>query len=328
MTIRSMPVLRKLLLLLETCAILMLSEGGVRVQFLESFTFASESDEAGFLVSSYQLDMACYNKNNAYPFKIFPFKGLHRLDFAPITILYGGNGSGKSTALNIIAEKLQLQRIAPFNDTPLMEKYLNFCRYMLCDGVRRPPEGSAIITSDGVFDFLLDVRAINEGIDHRRDALLEEYDATIEDCRDNHWQMRDLSEYDELKRRLEAKKSTKSKYVARRLGGTELEMKSNGESAFVYFTQKIGENALYLLDEPENSLSAKLQAELAQFLADSARFYDCQFIISTHSPFLLSMKGAKIYDLDASPVTAKPWTELENVRAYHELFQAHSSEFE
>ena len=103
--------------------------------------------------------------------------------------------------------------------------------------------------------------------------------------------------------------------------------RSNGESAFVYFTQKIRENALYLLDEPENSLSAKLQAELAQFLADSARFYDCQFIISTHSPFLLSMKGAKIYDLDASPVAVKPWTELENVRAYYELFQAHSGEF-
>ena len=40
------------------------------------------------------------------------------------------------------------------------------------------------------------------------------------------------------------------------------------------------------------------------------------------------MKGAKIYDLDASPVAVKPWTELENVRAYYELFQAHSDEFE
>mgnify|MGYP006990124335 CR=1 FL=1 len=30
---------------------------------------------------------------------------------------------------------------------------------------------------------------------------------------------------------------------------------SNGESAFLYFTDKIKENGLYLLDEPENSLS-------------------------------------------------------------------------
>ena len=103
---------------------------------------------------------------------------------------------------------------------------------------------------------------------------------------------------------------------------------SNGESAFSYFTKEIGENALYLLDEPENSLSPRLQTELAAFLSDSARFYGCQLVISTHSPFLLAMKGAKIYDLDAAPATEKPWTELENVRAYFDFFKAHEKEFE
>ena len=32
--------------------------------------------------------------------------------------LVGKNGAGKSTLLNIIAEKLQLTRSAPFNNTP------------------------------------------------------------------------------------------------------------------------------------------------------------------------------------------------------------------
>ena len=54
----------------------------------------------------------------------------------------------------------------------------------------------------------------------------------------------------------------------------------------------------------------------------------CQFVISTHSPFLLSMKGAKIYDLDSDPVDVKKWTELGNVRAYYEFFKSHQSEFE
>ena len=40
---------------------------------------------------------------------------------------------------------------------------------------------------------------------------------------------------------------------------------------------------LYLLDEPENSLSAELQLDLLKFIENSARFYNCQFIISTHS---------------------------------------------
>ena len=54
-----------------------------------------------------------------------------------------------------------------------------------------------------------------------------------------------------------------------------------------------------------------------QFIGDAARFYACQFVIATHSPFLLSMKGTKIYDLDEEPVDVKRWTQLENVRAYY-----------
>ena len=102
---------------------------------------------------------------------------------------------------------------------------------------------------------------------------------------------------------------------------------SNGESAFIYFTEKIKENGLYLLDEPENSLSPKRQIELTKFIEDSARFFGCQFIISTHSPFILAMHGAKIYDLDENPVDIKKWTELENMRTYYEFFKKYESEF-
>ena len=40
------------------------------------------------------------------------------------------------------------------------------------------------------------------------------------------------------------------------------------------------------------------------------------------------MKGAKIYDLDSTPVAVKKWTELANVRAYYALFDSHRAEFE
>lgn len=102
---------------------------------------------------------------------------------------------------------------------------------------------------------------------------------------------------------------------------------SNGESAFLYFTDKIRENGLYLLDEPENSLSPDKQQELLEFLGNSARFFGCQFIIATHSPFLLSIRGAKIYDLDEEPVDVKKWTQLENVRKYYDFFKKHEAEF-
>ena len=133
--------------------------------------------------------------------------------------------------------------------------------------------------------------------------------------------MRTMAEYDELRLRNEARKKTKSAFVSPRLASREARTRSNGESAFYYFTEHIKENALYLLDEPENSLSPLLQRELAAFLSDSARFFGCQLIISTHSPFLLAMNGAKVYDLDAVPACEKKWTELEGVKIYKELFE-------
>ena len=119
---------------------------------------------------------------------------------------------------------------------------------------------------------------------------------------------------------------TQSKYIRSEVKDNIREY-SNGESAFLYFSDKIQENALYLLDEPENSLSPEKQQELLKFLEDSARFFGCQFIIATHSPFLLSMKGAKIYDMDETPVDVKKWTELPNVRAYFDFFMRHEGEF-
>lgn len=298
------------------------------MKYLESFTFASEADELDFFFSLSKLDMSCYDMNNAYPFHIFPKKKLKRLDFEPITVLYGTNGSGKSTALNVIAEKLGISRSAPFNNAPCMKDYTNLCRYETADRRVGIPKSSEIITSDGVFDLLLDVRAINEGIDRKREELLNEYDSIKADCRDNGWQMSSLSEYEELKRRNEVRLRSKSSYTSGRLNIRESRIKSNGESAYLYFTEKIRDNSLYLLDEPENSLSPGLQAELAGFLFEAVRFFNCQLIISTHSPFLLSIPGAAVYDLDSVPVRVRKWTELPNVRSYYELFKSHMSEFE
>ena len=53
----------------------------------------------------------------------------------------------------------------------------------------------------------------------------------------------------------------------------------------------------------------------------------CQFIIATHSPFILAMRGAKIYDLGEDPVDVKKWTQLSNVREYYNFFMQHREEF-
>lgn len=294
--------------------------------YLESFSLPDERTETGYIISTshgaYKTMMSCYSQN-IYPFKVFPQKQLDKLAFEPITLLYGGNGSGKSTLLNILARKLKLEHDSPYNNTPFFEEYLGFCRYSLASRQKRIPKGSRIITSDDVFDFLLNIRSLNEGVDRRREELFEEY----KDARENSFTLHSLDDYEELKRRNEAKGKTKNNYVAQRLPH-RLAGRSNGESAYAYFCEKIGEHALYLLDEPENSLSPILQLRLARFLEDSARFFGCQFVISTHSPFLLAMKGARIYDLDRTPATAVRWTETENAQLYHAFVKTHAHEFE
>ena len=157
----------------------------------------------------------------------------------------------------------------------------------------------------------------------KKESLFEDYlDAKYAD-----FQMRSLDDYERLKKVTKARRLTQSRYVRSELMDNIREY-SNGESAFIYFSEKVTENGLFLLDEPENSLSPARQQELVKFLEDSARFFGCQFVISTHSPFLLSMRGAKIYDLDEDPADVKRWTDLENVRAYYTFFREHRDEFE
>jgi len=287
---------------------------------LKSFVFPSGDMETDYL---WKIDHTCYD--SFYPFKIMSRIGLSRLDFEPVTILYGGNGSGKSTALNVIAEKTGVKRDSLYNRTNFYSDYVGMCEIPLLTDV---PENSRIITSDDVFDHMLDVRSINEGIDNKRDDLFREHMEFTDKKSPKYYglKLKSLNDYDEYKRVWSAKSKTQSHFVRSELINNFREY-SNGESAYKYFIEKIEENGLYLLDEPENSLSPKRQTELAKFIEESARFFECQFIISTHSPFLLSMKEAKIYDLDANPACVKRWTELENIRIYREFFQAHDGEF-
>ena len=282
--------------------------------YLSSFQFPDIEEEYKFM---FELKRTCYD--TIYPFQILSKHGFRQLDFEPVTILYGGNGSGKTTALNVIGEKLGLKRDSLYNRSNFFEDYVAMCRY---NTERAVPRESCIITSDDVFDFMLSLRSMNEGTDQRREELFEEY----YDLRNNHFQMKSLEDYEQLKKVVSARNKTQSRFVRANLSDNVREH-SNGESAFLYFGEKIKENALYLLDEPENSLSPAKQQELLKFLEDSARFFGCQFIIATHSPFLLSMRGAKIYDLDEEPVDVKRWTELKNVREYYAFFKQHENEF-
>ena len=282
--------------------------------YLRSVALPGEAEEASFILAEKR---TCFN--GMYPFKLFPARGLSEMTFGPVTLLYGGNGSGKSTLLNVLAEKLGVIRHSAFSGGAFFAEYVSRCSVE----AENVPKHSQILTSDDVFDYMLNIRYLNDGIDVRREELFEDYlDRKFAEHR-----LRSLEEYDDWKESYDAKTMTQSRFVRERLM-RNVDMFSNGESAMKYFTDRITENALYLLDEPENSLAIGLQKELSRYIDASARYYGCQFVIATHSPILLSIPDAVIYDLDTRPVRPRRWTQLENVRAYYEFFREHSAEFE
>lgn len=108
---------------------------------------------------------------------------------------------------------------------------------------------------------MLNIRNLNEGIDKRHEEVFEEY----LDAKFSKFQMKSIADYEKLKKINTARSKTQSSFVRSELMDN-VRGYSNGESAFLYFTEKIEENGLYLLDEPENSLSPMRQMELMRFI--------------------------------------------------------------
>lgn len=300
--------------------------------YLESFLLPDVATERALIEArmNYNGGIKFGYIDNQYPCGIFPGKGLKEISFGRITIFYGGNGSGKSTLLNLIAEKLELNRIAPYNSSEMIPSFVSECSYSLGyddEGFRyRIPNGSRIITSDDIFEYMLTVRTNNNEISENKEAAREgwanlKFGETVK--------FSGLDDYEALRMQVLARsKSVSRRQFIRRTAGNEVSLNSNGETAIRYFEQKLKDDTLYLLDEPENSMSPKMQLELVSMLESMARYCGCQFVIATHSPFLLALEGAQIYDLDSRPVMRKPWYELENTRIYYDFFKKHARLFE
>ena len=93
-----------------------------------------------------------------------------------------------------------------------------------------------------------------------------------------------------------------------------------------YFQDNLLPDALYLLDEPEVSLSSENQVLLAEKIHKMARLLNCQFIIATHSPFIQGTLTARICSLETKEYNIYKWRELKNVRFFYD-FKKHEDEF-
>lgn len=95
-------------------------------------------------------------------------------------------------------------------------------------------------------------------------------------------------------------------------GDKSLHHQSHGESFFSFFSNRLGDNGIYLLDEPEAALSPQRQLALLRIIHSLVKQNTAQFIIATHSPILLAYPDATIYSCDNEKLQEIAYTQTDH----------------
>ena len=96
-------------------------------------------------------------------------------------------------------------------------------------------------------------------------------------------------------------------------GGKSLHEQSHGESFLALVKNRFSGKGLYLLDEPEAALSPSRLMQLLVCIHDLVR-NDSQFIISTHSPILMSYPDADLFELSGNGIDKTSYEQTEHYR--------------
>jgi predicted ATPase len=195
-----------------------------------------------------------------------------------ITIIIGENGCGKSTLLESLAYSIGLPTIAK-NDIradetlsggQLLNKYLRI-RWSKA-------------TQYGLFFRAEDVQRLIT----RLDTLKKELDQSIAELESELSETAMIAPKQML---LEEKEAIEEKY------GTDLNAFSHGEAFLKVFEARLNRPGVYILDEPEASLSPSRQIELIKIIRDRVKNRGFQFILATHSPILMGIPASQILQI-------------------------------
>ena len=201
------------------------------------------------------------------------------LHLAPVTILVGENGVGKSTLLEAIAVA------AGFN-----------------------PEGGSINFQFSTADThspLYRCLGLIRGTRRPRDGFF----------------LRAESFYNVATNVDELAELPGGEVFMERYGGQSLHAQSHGESFLSLVLNRFVPDGLYLLDEPEAALSPTRQMTLLCRLYALSR-QGCQILLSTHSPILLALPGATVYELRSDGIHQVDWKDTEHYQITRRFLDA------
>lgn len=104
-------------------------------------------------------------------------------------------------------------------------------------------------------------------------------------------------------------------------GGVSLHEQSHGESFMALVENRFGGNGIYILDEPEAALSPMRVMTLMARINELVK-KNSQFIISTHSPMLMTFPGAEIYEITAGGISSVRYEETEHFQTMKNFLDA------
>ena len=243
-------------------------------------------------IKSFSIDS---EKTLPFPFNVAAVQYAHDIELSStITIFAGDNGTGKSTLLEAIAFKLNLALIggfikshAGFEAARLLQPYLNI-------EWKRQTNRGFFFRAEDFSDFINSVEKEKNKIAGDLSELKGVVDDRIIE------QMSETANF-----RL---------HQMRKDYGENMQAFSHGEAYLTILQTRIGDKGIYLLDEPEAALSPLKQLSLISFILEVLKDKNAQFIIATHSPILMGIPGATLYEIQETEMKQVSYKETDHYR--------------
>lgn len=94
---------------------------------------------------------------------------------------------------------------------------------------------------------------------------------------------------------------------------------SHGEGFTDFFEERMSRQGIFILDEPESALSPRRQFEFLKLLRRMQRANNAQVIMATHSPILMALPDADLWQIDAYSIRPVLLEDTAHFRLYREF---------
>jgi predicted ATPase len=235
------------------------------------------------------------NKTHPFPFDIPAVKFAKNINVNnPVTIFIGDNGSGKSTLLETIAMQMRLPviggNITADKSFEAAAQLQDCLKIKWINNIRQ----GFFFRAEDFSNFIYRIEKAQADIDESLAELKEV-----------------LNEH---AFNMVAGKLNFQKYQMMKSYGENMHAFSHGEAFLKIFQSRINGKGVFILDEPEAALSPIRQLSLISMVLETIKTFRSQFILATHSPIMMGIPGALLYEIKEDAIYQTAYEETEHYR--------------